>query len=69
MLTSYISGVNSNKYQAVLGREFPELLKKITAGGAHVYSFYSIIPNQPQNLLMEYRLKCINDYTFELIRI
>lgn len=69
MRTSVIRGAYSNKNQAVLDREFPELLKKITASGAHVYSFYSIIPNQPQNLLMEYRIKCINDYTFQLIRI
>jgi formylglycine-generating enzyme required for sulfatase activity len=60
---------NETFSKTLLTPEFPELLKKITAGGADVYSFYSTLPNQPQNLLMEYRLKCINEYTFELIRI
>ena len=51
-----------------LNEEYPNLIKKITSSGGEIRSFYSILSNQYPNLLVEYRLKAINDYTIELIR-
>jgi|SaaInlV_125m_DNA_1040241.scaffolds.fasta_scaffold06633_2 hypothetical protein len=65
----YVRGVQGSQTYGTLLLRFPELLEKIKNSGGNISSFYSTIPNQPQNLLMEYRLKCLNEYTFELIKI
>jgi hypothetical protein len=62
----YIPG-DENSY-SVLIEEFPELLKVIEKNGGRIYSFYSTVPNQPKNIVTEFRLKAINKYTFELIQ-
>lgn len=62
----YIPG-DENSY-SVLIEEFPELLKVIEKNGGRIYSFYSTVPNQPKNIVTEFRLKAVNKYTFELIQ-
>ena len=62
----YIQG-DENSY-SVLIEEFPELLKVIEKNGGKTYSFYSTVPNQPKNIVTEFRLKAVNKYTFELIQ-
>lgn len=62
----YIQG-NQSSY-SILIKEFPELLKVIEKNGGRTYSFFSTVPNQPKNIVTEFRLKAVNKYTFELIR-
>jgi formylglycine-generating enzyme required for sulfatase activity len=62
----YIPG-DENSY-SILIEEFPELLKVIEKNGGRTYSFYSTVPNQPKNIVTEFRLKAVNKYTFELIQ-
>lgn len=46
----------------------PKLQEAIKSNGGNLSSFYSTIPNQPSNLVVEYYIKAINEYTIELLQ-
>ena len=67
----YVAHYNRNDgsfTKKTLNDEYPNLIKKITSSGGKTISFYSILSKKYPNILVEYRLKAINDYTIELIR-
>jgi hypothetical protein len=67
----YVASYNRNDgsfTKKTLNDEYPNLIKKITSSGGKTISFYSILSKNYPNILVEYRLKAINEYTIELIR-
>lgn len=65
-----ISNLNSkHELTRIMYKHYPSLGKAIIKNGGNFHSFYSILPNGPKNILINYALTFSNDYTLELIRL
>lgn len=58
----------SNFNHHYITQHHQKLQEAIKSNGGDLGSFYSTIPNQPSNLVVEYYIKAINEYTVELLQ-